>query len=373
MKILKRVISLIIILLTFNTVSNDINIKFLHNTILAQEMKTEIYTGQIKNIFIHSLIAYPEILQTKSKYTINKYDIDCIDYIEFENLLNELYNNNYVLIDINKTFCVDSNGIAQKTKTKIPIGKKPLVLGVDDVVYDPSKSGNGMVDKLCVDENGNIYTQTKINNKIDISYNREFAPILENFIELHPDFSFENARCCINLTGFCGILGYRISDKNIDFRNKEIKECKKVVDRLKELGYTFACHSYSHYHIKKATIDYIKQDLQDWKNYIEPIIDKTNIFVYPYGEWEIAYENRLSQKQQLLCDYGFKLFLGVGIYDFFTEMPLNKSINNKILFADRKNIDGYTLFNRSKELKDLFDCKKILSDYAIKRKNIIDL
>ncbi len=334
---------------------------------ITKVQATEIYDGEVKNIFIHSLIAYPEILDTKSKYIIKKYDIDCIDYIEFNNMLNELYKNDYVLIDINNTFNVNENGIAIKNKIKVPKGKKPLVLGIDDVVYDPSKSGNGMVDKICVDKKGNLYTETIIDNKKEISYNREFAPILENFVKVHPDFSYNSAKCCINLTGFCGILGYRISDKNDSFRNKEINDCKKVVNRLKELGYTFACHSYSHYHIKKTCVENVKQDLQDWKDYIEPVIGKTNIFVYPYGEWEIINGDKLSQKQQALCDYGFKLFLGVGIYDFFTQMPLNSNMKQKILFADRKNIDGYTLFNRQEELKKMFDPIKVLSKYSIER------
>ena len=123
------------------------------------------YNGEIKNIFIHSLIAYPEILENKSKNTIICYDKDCIDYIEFENMLKELHKNNYVLVDINDTFCLDENGNAIKKTIYLPKGKKPVVIGVDDVVYDPKKTGNGMVDKLCLDDAGNFYTETYINGK----------------------------------------------------------------------------------------------------------------------------------------------------------------------------------------------------------------
>ena len=328
------------------------------------------YDGEIKNIFIHSLIAYPEILQTKSKYTISTYHTDCIDYIEFENLLTELYKNNYVLVDIHKIFTTQ-DGTAKKCKVKVPNGKKPVVIGVDDVVYDPRKSGNGMVDKLCVDHEGKIYTETLVDGKIDKKYDREFVCVLENFLTLHPNFSPFKDKLTINLTGFCGVLGYRISDKDKYKREQETKDAKVVVEKLKQLGYTFACHSYGHYHTKKASIEFIKNDLADWKEYIEPVIGKTQVFVYPYGEWELVNGDKLSYKQQLLIDFGFKLFLGVGIYDFYGYMPLNNNIKQKVLFADRKPVDGYTLIHRQKEFDEMFDCNKVLSNFAKQRQNTV--
>ena len=343
------------------------------NDIFVVKAKNDFeYSTNIKNIFIHSLIAYPEILDTKPKNVIKTYHNDCIDYVEFEKMLNELYKNNYVLIDMNKTFFVDENGIAKKCAVKVPTGKKPLVLGVDDVVYDPKKSGNGMVDKLCVDENGNVFSETKIDGTICKSYEREFVCVLENFLKVHPDFSPFGDRCSINLTGFCGILGYRITDNNIDFRKKEIESVLPVVKRLKQLGYTFACHSYGHYHTKKASLSEIETDLKNWKELIEPVVGKTNVFVYPYGEWELANGNKLSKKQKLLCEFGFKLFLGVGIYDFFEYMPLNKNVNEKVLFADRKNIDGFSLEKHKQKLQQLFDTSNILSDWAKKRQQKIE-
>ena len=335
-----------------------------------QKTNFVLYDGEIKNIFIHSLIAYPDILQTKAKNTIATYHTDCIDYVEFENLLDELYKNNYVIVDIHKTFTTE-NGMTKKCKVKVPRGKKPVVIGVDDVVYDPKKSGNGMVDRLCVDSNENIYTETLIDGKIDKKYDREFAPILENFLTLYPSFSPFGDRITINLTGFCGILGYRLSDKNEMVRNAETEKAQVVVDRLKQLGYTFACHSYAHYHTKKVSAEFVKQDFADWQRYIEPVIGKTKVFVYPYGEWELVNSNQISEKQKVLIDFGFKLFLGVGIYDFYGYMPLSKNINSKILFADRKPIDGYTLFHRQNELNKLFDCKKVLSNFAKLRQKFI--
>lgn len=328
------------------------------------------FNGEITNIFIHSLIAYPEILQTKSDAIIKMYDKDCIDYIEFGNMLNELYKNDFVLVDINKIFFVDEFGTAKKSELYLPKGKKPVVIGVDDVVYDPKKFGNGMVDKIALDKNDALCSITNIGGKDDIGYDREFVCILENFLAMHPDFSFEGSRLTINLTGFCGILGYRISDSDPTIRLNEIKKATKVVEKLKSLGYTFASHSYSHFHMKKATERDIERDIENWNKFIKPVIGETRVFVYPYGEWELSSGSNLSKKQQLLCDAGYKLFLGVGIYDFFTYMPLNKNISSKILFADRKNIDGYTLFQKTEELSKLFCVENIYSKYALSRHKV---
>lgn len=311
------------------------------------------YSGYVEHLFIHSLIAYPEILQQKSSATQELYKKDCLTYTQFKDILQRLYKNGYCLVDINKTFAQDKNGNAVKTNFNFPRNKKPFVLGVDDVVYDPKKSGNGMVDKIIVDDKGKIATEANINGKICISYSREFVSILENFIALHPDFSFESARATINLTGFCGILGYRTSHSNKEIREKEVEKARPVVKKLKELGYNFACHSFGHYHMKKVSTNYIERDLADWSTYVEPLIGKTNIFVYPYGEWELVSDNKISPKQQLLFDYGFRLFCGVGIYPFFSYLPQNSGIKQKFLFWDRKPLDGYTIKNRQKELSHL--------------------
>lgn len=322
------------------------------------------YEKEVKHIFIHSLIAYPEVLHKKSNNIINIYEKDCMYYSEFNNMLFELYKNKYVLINIKDTYSI-INGTAKKNKVKVPKDKKPLVISVDDVVYDPKKSGNGMIDKIILDEHGNLASQTTINNKTNIAYDREFFNILENFITKHPDFSLNNARATINLTGFCGILGYRTSCTNKELRLNEVLQVKPVISKLKSLGYNFACHSFGHYHIKKSNTQQIKQDLDDWSKYVEPLIGKTDIFVYPYGEWELVDDNNFSKKQQLLCDYGFKLFCGVGIYDFYTHMPLNKNIKQKILFWDRKAIDGTSLTTRKNELLELFDTSKVISKYRL--------
>lgn len=322
------------------------------------------YNGNIEHLFTHCLIAYPEIAFDKNNSMSKHYANDCITKDEFKSILESLYNNNYILININDTFEIKNNK-AIKKDIYLPRNKKPLILSFDDVNYDRKKLGKGMVDKIILDKNNNIATETTIDGKKEISYDNEFIPILESFIQKHKDFSFNNARATLNLTGYDGILGYRTNSGNKINRQSEIESAKKVVERLKQLGYSFASHSYGHYHMKKITDEHFRNELELWKNEVASIVGETQIYVYPYGEWEIECDGGISNKHKLLKEYGFKLFCGVGIKPFFSYLPFNNNIKDKSLFMDRTPIDGYTIKNRATELEYLFNCSKILDNLRL--------
>lgn len=326
-------------------------------TPIKEQNSLVLWTGNIEHLFTHCLIAYPEIAFDKNNNMRKYYENDCLTKNEFNKLLDELYNNNYILIDINDTFTIKENK-AIKKQIYIPKGKKPLILSFDDVNYDSKKLGKGMVDKLIV-KNNEIYTSTKINGKEYISDDNEFVPLLEKFIKKHPDFSFNGARATLNLTGYDGILGYRTDSSNKTNRESEIANAKKIINLLKEKGYTFASHSYGHYHMKKISDEKFKEELSLWKEEVESLVGKTQIYVYPYGEWEMVSNNEISLKHKLLKEFGFKLFCGVGIKPFFSYLPFDKNIKDKDLFMDRRPIDGWTIKNQTKHLNDLFDCYKI--------------
>ena len=48
------------------------------------------------------------------------------------------------------------------------------------------------------------------------------VPILNKFIEEHPDFVYKNARPTLCLSGYNGILGYRTSQNLGEMQNLEI-------------------------------------------------------------------------------------------------------------------------------------------------------
>lgn len=314
------------------------------------------YTDNIEHLFTHCLIAFPDIAFNKKNHMSKHYATDCITASEFKNILNELYDNNYILININDCY-KNIGGKIVKSKVKIPVGKKPLIFGFDDVNYDSKKIGLGMVDKIILDKKNMLATSTILNNNEYISYDNEFIPILENFITKHPDFSINNAKGVINLTGYDGILGYRTSHTNHTNREQEITNAKKVVDKLKQNGWQFACHSYGHYHMNKISNEKFANELILWQNEVEPIIGKTSVYVYPFGEWQVFDEGNICTKHQMLQDAGFELFCGVGMKSFFSYLP-NK--NHRVLFMDRKCVDGRTLKQNHSELIRFFNPLNVL-------------
>jgi hypothetical protein len=69
---------------------------------------------------------------------------------EFSNILQSLYDNNYILIDIHSIAAidVDERGTATMDEQvlKIPEGKKPIVLSQDNLDYSGVTNGDGRGD-----------------------------------------------------------------------------------------------------------------------------------------------------------------------------------------------------------------------------------
>lgn len=310
----------------------------------------EEYRGEIPHIFIHTLIAYPEL---KDKNGLMRYDSDCINVQEFKNLLEELYKNGYSLIDINETYYEDTDGKMKLVESvQVPKGRKPLIFSVDDVVYDVKKRGNGMVDFLTVNKENQIVSGTyQKDGSVVYSDDNEFVPILEKFIEKHPDFSSKGARMTLCMTGFTGVFGYRTDADYEGDRDAEIVKAKKVTKRLKELGYSFASHSYGHYDVTKHTVTSLKKDLQRFQDEVIPIIGETKIFVYPYGKLVKPEE----EKYELLLDYGYRVFCSVSNFFYQRDYEEGHSI-----YMTRVSIDGYSLRNYKTVLAPVVDVDNVI-------------
>lgn len=315
------------------------------------EVSYEMYSGEVPHIFTHCLIAYPEI---KNGAGMMNYDTDCINVTEFKNLLNELYNNGYCLVDLYDIYERDAQGLLRlKTAIEVPVGRKPVVISIDDVVYDYDKRGGGMVDLLALDEEKNLVSGTYLEDgSIDWSYDREVFPILEDFIAQHPDFSSRGARLTLAMTGFAGVFGYRteVSDRPGD-RQAEIEKATAVADRLKELGYSFASHSYGHFNHEKHSEASLRRDLQAFQDEVVPIIGDVQAYVYPYGKLLTPGDPRYAAMQE----YGFELFCSVA--HFFYSRNYDKG---DTLYMTRVAVDGYSLREYKEVLAPLFDVDKVI-------------
>ncbi|MGI6169035.1 MAG: polysaccharide deacetylase family protein [Christensenellales bacterium] len=294
-----------------------------------------LYEGPVEHLFTHCLLAYPELAPAN-------YWTDCITPYEFKKVLQSLYENDFILVNIDDIVSNPSGDDAnfEFTKMMLPEGKKPMVWSFDDVVYDARKTGNGMVDKLIIDENGKIASETYLaDGSVKVSYDNEFVMILDSFVEEHPDFSFEGAKGAFALTGFQGILGYRTQHDSPKDRDAEIEAAKKVVAKLKENGWTFISHTYGHPHMGSADLAKVADDTQKWQDEVASIVGDTQILVWPYGDRILPSD---TARYQVLKDAGFRLFCGVG------AMIHNKVESDGTLFMDRATIDGTSLWGFGK-------------------------
>jgi hypothetical protein len=206
------------------------------------------------------------------------------------------------------------------------------------------KSG-GFANKLVLD-NGIVKTQviTPEGNTI-VTDDGDIVPIVDEFVKEHPDFSMNGAKGILGVTGFEGILGYRtelIGPKG----NAERTAVLGVVAALKNSGWVFASHSYSHDKIfltDTISSTQLAKDISEWKQQVEPLVGPTNIFIGPFGE---VFKEGDPRRQQLL-EAGFNVLYGVGM-DGYMKFFDNHLVMNRI------DIDGYRLTHDATKLNKLF-------------------
>ncbi len=310
----------------------------------------EEYTGPYYHVFFHFLIAFPDIAYS------NPYgkslDTDCVTPSEFRRALEELYKNNFILYDINKLIEIkmdeDGGETVKLLPALVPKGKKPLVMSFDDVCYYQKNLGKGTCDRLIIDAKGEFAMQTKMaDGSVKITYDNDLVPMLEAFVKEHPDFSPFGMMGTLALTGYDGVLGYRVN-RDAPNRDAEIEAVRPVIEKLKQHGWNFASHSYGHRHFEKVSLEKIRDDTQKWNDEIAPVVGATKVFVYPYGETV----KDSDPKFDALYQKGFRIFCGVGM------KPYIKGFDS-YMFMDRQSIDGYTLRNSEKYLEPLMNIEAV--------------
>ena len=228
---------------------------------------------------------------------------------EFKRILDELYKNNYILIDMNELFQINEDQSISRKKLTLPEGKKPLILSVDDMNYYEYMRKNGNVYKLILDENENIAAYARNPDDEDVlSYDQAIVPILNQFVEDHPDFSFKGAKGLIALTGYEGVLGYRTNEVDSPAYHQEKADALKVIRRLKETGWTFASHGWGHLDANKVSYQRLVLDTKRWKQEVESLIGPTSVYIYPYG----SRPDTGGDKFTYLIESGFHVICSVG-------------------------------------------------------------
>lgn len=326
---------------------------FLTGNVNANRHTAAADTALVSHVFTHGLVAYPDIGFKSDNFMRASYNDDCLTPYEFKAILESLYKKNYMLVDVCDTYYV-KDGVAFKKDIVLPNGKKPLVMSFDDINYYRKKMHRGMVDKIVL-HNGKIMSYTA-GKTPEYSDNVECIPILECFVEEHPDFSYNGAKGVINLTGYDGILGYR-TDRNSANRESEKKNVVPLIKELKNRGWRFASHSYGHCHMKSVSLERFKEDVDHFVSEVIPLIGETDLYVYPYGEYEIVDNGNVTEKHRALMDAGFKYFFTVGTDDYTEQIKSNEGA--VALLSERVPFDGLTMRKYPDKLRRFYKAEEV--------------
>lgn len=315
----------------------------------------------IPNLSFHVLIADSGTAFNSEPYG-PKYLQNFVTIDEFSKILEQLYENGYVLVNFDDFIeeIPDGTGdVTFQTKSiKLPTGKKPIMITETLVNYfpymvdgdddgQPDADGDGFACKLVV-KDGKI-TSERVNADGETVYGAyDLVPILEEFIEEHPDFSYRGARATLAVTGSEGIFGYRLKDED------DIKACKELVQALRDQGYLLACNSYQN--ISYATINAtdIQADLEKWTKNIVPVIGDVDILVYALGS-DIADYN--GSKYNVMANAGFNYFIS----NTTNGIPTT-DVNVDFVRQYRIMVTGSMMVNSPEALADFFTVSHILSN-----------
>ena len=332
----------------------------------------QIDPNTVPHIFFHSLIADTD-RAFDGDYDSGGYNQYMVTVEEFETILEQMYNNGWVLVSIYDVAplveFIDGTASYKPGRIMLPEGKKAFVMSQDDVNYYEymtdsdndhiaDQYSDGFATKLVIDENGHPTCEYITATGEVVTGNYDLVPVLEAFIEKHPDFSYRGARAILGVTGYDGVLGYRTAEKYKDILGqeaweKEVEEAKKVAECLKAHGYQICSHSFGHPSYGYISDASLAEDCDKWERYVQPIVGDTDIILYPHGSDIAGVEAYSGTKFEILYNAGYRYFCNVDSARYWIQ------IRDGYVRQGRRNIDGYRMYYNPEMLDDLFTTSQV--------------
>ena len=352
---------------------SDLNDKIIEYESAKKSMVAWEDPNQIVNLSFQLLIADPVLGFNNSTYgsSINR---NFITTAEFSKILQQLYNNGYILVDfedfIEKTVSADGTVSYDSKTLYLPKGKKPLMLTQTNVNYNyylidsdgdkiADAKGCGIASKLLWD--GTNFTCERVDasgNRVTGAY--DMVPILENFIKEHPSFSYRGARATLALTGYNGLFGYRTHPSaSTTFGQtayqQDIQDATAVANALRKAGYNLACYTYENIPYGDYSINQIKNDLNNWLNEAAPILGSLDTFVFAQQSDITKDEIYSGEKYTNLRDAGFRYYLG-----FCSDGQSWTTVTNEYVRMGRILVTGSALAHHADWFANMFDAAAVL-------------
>lgn len=333
---------------------------------------------EVTHIFYHTLIVDPSKAfdgdAMESGYNQYMCTID-----EFNKITQTMYDEGFVMVSMHDMCTVNDDGTVDPKEILLPEGKKPFVLSQDDVSYYHYMDGDGFAQKLIIDEDGQIKnTYVEDDGTVSVG-DYDLVPLIDDFVEEHPDFSYHGHKGTIALTGYEGVLGYRTDevyrtkdesrvtywqqnffDANPDFDEaawqQEVDDATAVANAMKEEGWEFASHTWGHIDPQAKGMSLFEQDTERWVENVEPIVGPTDIIIFAFGAdiqdgWT-EYDTS-NEFFRFLKEEGFDIFCIVDSSQYYVQF------NGESMRMGRRNIDGYRMYYNPDLLTDLFDVDSV--------------
>ena len=304
---------------------------------------------------------------------------------EFKAIMQSMYDRGYVLVSLHDMAHMEkqSDGSEKMVEGDImlPPGKKAFVMSEDDVCYYEYMKGQGFAEKMVIGDNGRpttLYTDAAGNQSTG-PY--DMVPILDEFIDEHPDFSYHGHKACLVFTGYNGALGYRTDETYLPENavahkvetghdvEAERREAVEVMKALVADGYDLGSHSWGHRDMGAGTFEWFKGDCDKWERNVNSLIREatgqgTDILIYPkgadIGDWKSYTANgkpECLQRFNYLYDLGFRYFCNVDNSKYWVQK------GEKYLRQGRRALDGWVMWLDLSQgydrLSDLYDVSAV--------------
>lgn len=322
---------------------------------------------EVTHIFFHSLIMDSQ-KAFDGDYKASGYNQVMTTGDEFIKILEAMYENGFVLVRLHdiayETADENGNPVMKSGNIMLPQGKKPFVMSQDDVNYYPYMDGDGFARRIIIGEDGKPTCEMLMDDGSISVGAYDLVPILEAFIQEHPDFSYKGARAVLALTGYEGILGYRTAASYADSPTYEQdrEEAAKAAQCLRDNGWELASHSWGHPDLGAVSFERFKRDSDKWKTEVESLIGPTDILIYPFGadvgDWRPYAAG--NERYNYLYSLGFRYFCNVDSNPYWVQL------GDRYLRQGRRNLDGYRMWKditaedpSGRKLDDLFRAEDI--------------
>jgi len=332
----------------------------------------------VTHLFFHSLIVDPSRAFDGDSEQ-NGYNMYMVTVSEFKKILQSMYDRGFVLVspyDIAYEVVDEDGAHFEYGNIRLPKGKTPFLMSQDDVNYYgymigtgnginetpvfADTNGDGFASRIVIGEDGYPTCEYMDKDGNVTTGDYDLVPVLERFIQEHPDFSYRGARAILGVTGYEGVFGYRTKPKyettiGSDLYRQEVEAAKAVAQCLKDHGWIIASHSYGHPAYGNLTPERVANDSTLWEDTCQNIVGETDILLFPHGSDIGSFRNyaKDNQKFQTLYAHGYRYFFNVDSKVAWTQ------VGDNYYRGGRRNIDGYRMFYHPEKLADLFDVSEV--------------